>query len=171
MAIKPLQFEEFDLEKARSIIKSNKAQSITFIEKHHAFEDIIEETAARVGDLGISNGTVYLYIKGDSCTEKMKRNLLEIIMSVHRVIIFGDSKNWPLYDNKMQFVSPEGLFEDNHQRFFIYQSAAYNVALVARHVVKNGEEGIEAAMTTDPDAVSLVSQVVGAVTYKQQNQI
>jgi len=171
LAIKPLRFDEFNLEQAKSIIKSEKADSITFIDDHHAFEDVIEQTANRVGELGIKTGTAYIFVRGGGCTERMKRNLLEIIMSVHKIIVFGDQKSWPFFDAKMEFVNLEDYLEDNHQRFFIYQSPSYNVALVARHVVRESNEVIEAAMTTDPEAVALVSQVLGSQVYKQQNQI
>jgi hypothetical protein len=164
-----LVYENFDIDQAKEMIKKDEETSIVFIEEHGIFEDSIEETAQKATGACVENGTVYLYLKGKACTDRMRRNIVNFLMCVHKIVIFGDRENWPLTDPKIQFVNPEGIFAENHQRFFIFQSAAFNVALVARHAYKDNQEVVEAAMTREPEAVSLLGQTIGTRMYNQNN--
>lgn len=165
LAIKPLRFDQFDFNQAQELIKDDRKGAITFMGDHGDFEGTLEGIAKQVGDSKIAHGTFYLFVKGNGCTARMERNLLNILMSVQNMYIFGDPAAWPIHDSKIKFVNPEGIFEDNHQRFLIFQSPAYNVALVARHHEHNSEEMVEAAMTNAQDAVSLLSQSIGTKIY------
>lgn len=165
LAIKPLKFDKFDFLEAKEIIKKERESSITFFGEHNYFEDTINEITKKVAEAKLNSGTVYLYLVGKGCTDRMKHNLLDLVMSIHALYIFGNPADWPLTDPKIKFVDPDDIFEDNHQRFFIFQSAAYNVALVARHEMHDGQEMIEAAMTNANDAVSLLSETIGTKIY------
>jgi len=165
LAIKPLTFDSFNLEQAKSVIKKENECCVTFIGDHGYFENTLEEIVKNVAGSNIKNGTVYIYVKGSGCSERVKRNLIELDLNVSRIIIFGKSEDWEIRDSKISFVDPDDIFEDNHQRFFAFQSAGYNVALVARHSQHDGKEVIEAAMTTVDGAVSLVTQSIGTRIY------
>lgn len=165
LAIKPLKFDNFDYVEAQDLIKKERQSSITFIGEHNYFESTIEEVTKKVIDTHLNVGTVYIYVKGKGCSERIKRNLLELVMNVHAIFIFGNPDDWQISDPKIKFVDPDDIFADNHQRFFMFQSPAFNVALVARHETHEGEERIEAAMTNANDAVALLGQTVGAKIY------
>jgi hypothetical protein len=165
LAVKPLKFDTFDLEQAQGIVKKEREGAITFIGEHGYFEELLDTTAKKATNDNIQGGTLYIFVKGDGCTERMRRNLVEILMGVRSVVIFGDAEKWMIVDPKIKYVDHEDIFTDNHQRFFIYQSPAYNVALVSRHEDYNGEVAIEAALSNASDAVSLLSQTVGTHLY------
>jgi hypothetical protein len=165
LAIKPLKFDQFDYLQARELIKKDREGSITFFGEHSNFENTVEEVTKKVTEAKLEHGTVYLYLKGKGCSERMLRNLMELSMTVHAIYIFGNKEDWPIPDPKIKFVDPADMFADNHQRFFVYQSSAYNVALVARHELHDGQEMMEAAMTNADDAVSLLSQTIGNRIY------
>lgn len=169
MAVKPLEFQSFDLETAKKIIKSENEDLITLFGEHGFFENTLGEIAANIATGGIRNGTLYIYIKGEGCSERVKRNIVGLSMNTHRMVIFGDPEKWPLRDPNITFVSPDDLFADNHQRFFVFQSPSYSVALVSRHEMRDGEEKIEAALTTNPEAVSMLAQTIGSKAYTKMN--
>jgi hypothetical protein len=58
------------------------------------------------------------------------------------------------------------MFKANHQRFFMYISPGYSVALVARHNSSTGEARIESMMSTAKDAVSMLAQKLGIAMYR-----
>lgn len=163
LAIKPVQCEKCDIEHIQNIIKKDKKDSITFIGEHGYFEDLLDTLARRVGDLGLKDGHMYLYVKSSSCKERFKNSLLELIINLKKIFIVGTPGEWPLQDPKIQFAQIEDRFADNHQRFFIYQSPTFQAALVSRH---NEKGEIEAATTNDPEAVNFISQIVGSKFYQ-----
>lgn len=163
LAIKPLDCSKCTFEKAKEVIKADKKEAVSFIGEHGYFEELIETLARRIGDLGLKDGHMYLYVKGDSCKEKFKRNLLELVLNLKHIFIIGDAKDWPIQDPKIKFSQIEDQFTDNHQRFFVYQSPSFQAALVARHD-ENGR--VEAAMTNDPEAVTFLAQILGSRVYK-----
>ena len=165
LAIKPLKFDKFDFLEARQLIKKDREDSITFYGEHNNFEMMIDEVAKKVTEAKLGTGTVYLYLKGKACNARMERNLLELVMNVHVIYIFGNPEDWPLRDPKIKFVDPADMFEDNHQRFFIFQSSGYNVAMVARHDMHDEREMTEAALTNANDAISLLTQTIGTRIY------
>lgn len=170
LAVKPLKFEEFDLEAARTIVKKEREGAITFYGEHGYFEEVLEATGKKIAESQLESGTLYIFIKGKGCTERLKRNMIEILMSVKKVIIFGNREDWLIDDSKISYVEPGEMFKENHQRFFVFQSASYNVALVSRHQQSEGEELIEAALSNASDAVGLLAQTVGVHLYHQHNE-
>lgn len=165
LAIKPLKFDQFDYDEAQNYIKEDKKGAITFIGDHGYFEQVLDAMVNQVAKSAIKTGTVYSYVKGQGCSDRFKRRLLELSMSVSNVIILGDPNNWPKMSGNIKFSQNYDIFADNHQRFFIFQSPSLNIALVARHEIHDGEEKIEAAITNDNGAVQLLAMTLGTRIY------
>jgi hypothetical protein len=106
------------------------------------------------------SGTVYLYVKGPDSVARINKKLFELSFHVDKIIIFGDQTLWPRMSENIFFTGSDDIFTDNHQRFFIYQSSSYNAALVARQTGQEGEQRIEAAVSSAPDAVSLLAMTL-----------
>ncbi len=167
LAIKPLKFDEFSLEQARGMIKDERKESVAFISEHSYFETVIDALAKKVKGLGFANmGTLYINLQGKGCTTRMKQNLLELTLAASKIYIFGKKEDWELTDPKIVFVDRLDIFEDNHQRFFIYISPGYSVALVARHNDSKGDDRVESMMSTAKDAISMVAQKLSIAMYR-----
>lgn len=166
LSVKPLPMDELDFSVAQDYIKAEKQGSIVFTDDHQYFEDTIDAMANRIGKQISGQGTLYIYIKGQNSSDKLKRRLIGLAVSVGRVFIFGELENWPTASDNVTFSQNYDIFADNHQRFFVYQSAALNIALVARHHLHDGKEKIEGAITNAPDAVSVIAQTIGTNLYQ-----
>lgn len=171
LAVKPLNLNEFDFKEAQSVIKKDKLESITFLGEHGYFEHILDAFTHQVAESQTKGGTVYIYIRGAGCTERLKRRLVEMLMHVNSVIIFGDQTHWPISHPRIKFTKNFDIFADNHQRFFIFHGPGYNVALVSRHHEHEGVEETEAAITNDPEAVSLLALTVGTKIYPLEDEV
>lgn len=165
LAVKPLPLEKLDFESAQRLIKKDKAGAVTFIGEHGYFEEALEGMVNRVSALGVKTGTVYINIKGQGCTDRIKKKLMELSMSVGNVIIFGSPEKWPAMGADIRFTSNDDIFEDNHQRFFICHTPSFSIALVARHEQHDGVVKTEAIITNDSDAVNILAVTVGTKIY------
>ena len=96
--------------------------------------------------------------------------MLKIILNVDHIYIIGEAKDWKISDPKIDFLKIENIFPDNHQRFIIFRSPSYNVAMTARKTKckKNGKDRIEGALTNKKDAVSFLAQILGTKIYSQK---
>jgi hypothetical protein len=168
LPLSPLVEEPFDLEKAKAVIKEEHKDDITFVGQHDYFEDILDTIEQRVGNLQLEQGTLYIYIKGENSKKRIERNLLNIVLHVDKIFIIGSPADWSFNDPRIQFLGIEEEFEPNHQRFLVFNSPSYNVALVARHVQRNGNTEIEAALSNKKEAVSYISQLLAPFSYKKQ---
>jgi hypothetical protein len=89
LAIKPLRFEDFSLEQARTMIKEDRKESIAFIGEHSYFEEVIDSLSKKVKGLGYSNsGSIYIKLHGKGCTTRMKQNLLELTLTANKIYIY-----------------------------------------------------------------------------------
>jgi hypothetical protein len=169
LAIKPLPEDNFDLEKAREVIKEENKDDITFIGQHGYFEDVLDTVEQRIGNLRPAESSLFIYIKGESSKSRIERNLLNIILNVDHIYIVGTPQEWRINDPKIKFIQIEDIFTDNHQRYLIFRSPTYNVALVSRHSESNDEDKrkIEAALTNKKEAVALLTQIIGTKIYRQ----
>jgi hypothetical protein len=165
LAIKPLIFDNFDFAEAESLIKKDRVGAITFIGEHGYFENALEAMIGKAATKSGHGGTVYVNVKGQGCTEKIKRRLMELSMSFDSVIIFGEKEKWPNVGGNVKFTKNDDIFADNHQRFFIAHSPSINIALVARHETHVGVERTEAAITNAPDAVNVLAVTIGTKIY------
>ncbi len=172
LAIKPLpENDNLCQVKAQSVVKEENKDDISFIAQHGYFEDILDTVEQRIGNLKPENGVLYIYIKGDDSRKRIERNLLNIIMYVNKVYIVGKAEDWSFNDPRIEFIGIEDRFVDNHQRFLIFNSASYNVALVSRRgecVNPEDKAQIEAALTNKKEAVSFLSQTLAPLFYKSQ---
>lgn len=168
LAIKPLKDEAFDLEKAKDIIEEENKDDITFIADHGYFEDVLDTVEQRIGNLRPENGTLYIYIKGDSSKARIERNLLSIVLYVSKIYIVGNASDWTFNDPKIKFLDIEDRFTPNHQRFLIFNSPTYNVALSARHIDKDGKTVTEGSLTNKKEAVTYLNQVLAPFFYRNQ---
>jgi len=165
LAIKPLPVEKLDFEEAQNVIKKDKLAAVTFIGEHGYFEQALEAILIRVSALGIKTGTVYINIKGQGCTDKIKRKLMELATSVGEVVIFGEREKWPVIGANIKFTTNDDIFTDNHQRFFVCHTPSFNMALVSRHEQHDGVEKTEAIITNDPSAVNILAITIGTKIY------
>jgi len=165
LGTKPLPLEKLDFEAAQNVIKKDKAEAVTFIGEHGYFEEALDAMVARASSLGTKTGTVYINIKGQGCTDRIKRKLMELAMSVGEVIIFGEREKWPIIGANVKFTTNDDIFADNHQRFFICHTPSFNIALVARHATRDGKERIEAIVTNDSEAVNILGVTIGTRIY------
>jgi hypothetical protein len=164
-AVKPLKVDNLDFEEAQNVIKKDKAAAVNFVGEHGYFEQSLEAMLNQAANLGLKTGTIYINVKGQGCTERVKRKLMELAMSVGQVIIFGVRENWPIIGENIKFTSNDDIFVDNHQRFFICQTPSFNIALVSRHEMHEGVEKTEAIITNDADAISLLGITIGTKIY------
>lgn len=171
MAVKPLVRDEFDFEEAQEVIKKERASSIMFTSDHFEFERIMDAMTEKISQSVDKKGVVYIYVKGQGCTDRFKKKLLELSMKVNKIVIFGDPKKWPVLtiNNNISFTQSYDILADNHQRFFIYASPSFNIALVARHHLHDGEERTEAIVTNAADAVSMAAQTLGTKIQLSNN--
>lgn len=167
LAIKPLNEEAFNLEKAKEIIKEENKENISFIAQHGYFEDVLDTVEQRIGNLQPHAGTLYIYIKGDSSKKTIERNLLNLVLYVNQIYIVGKASDWSFNDPKINFLDIEDKFTPNHQRFLIFNSPSYNVALTARHIEQKGETVTEGALTNKKEAVTFLNQVLAPFSYKK----
>jgi len=165
LAVKPLTFDEYDFERAQTVIRQDKQGLVTFIGEHDYFEKSLEAMVEKVAQIGTKTGTIYIDIKGTGCSDRIKRRLFDLAASADTVIIFGDPARWPEMSTNIKFSARDDIFADNHQRFFIYHSSGYNIALVSRHHTHEGIERTEAVITNDPAAVSLLGVTIGTKAY------
>jgi len=168
LAIKPLAAEPFDLEKARAVIKEENKDDISFVGQHGYFEDVLDTVQQRTGNIDLNQGVLYVYIKGQDSRKRVERNLLSIVLNVDKIFIVGKAEDWSFNDPKIKFLDIESEFAENHQRFLIFNSPSYNVALVARHTSAGADRRIEAALTNKKEAVSYASQVLAPFSYQKQ---
>lgn len=168
LAIKPLTPGELDIEKAKEIVKEENKDDISFITDHGYFEDILDTVEQRIGNLQLHSGILYVYIKGDSSKARVERNLLNMVLYVDKIYIIGNAADWSFNDPKIKFLDIEDQFAPNHQRFLIFNSPSYNVALTARHIEKGGKTVTEAALTNKKEAVAFLNQVLAPFFYKSQ---
>lgn len=164
-AVKPLRVDVLDFEEAQKVIKKEKSAAVNFVGEHGYFEQSLDAMLNQAANIGLKTGTIYINVKGQGCTEKVKRKLMELAMSVGEVIIFGERDSWPIIGENIKFTSNTDIFCDNHQRFFICQTPAFNIALVARHELHEGVERTEAIITNDADAISLLGVTIGTKIY------
>lgn len=170
LAIKPLEIAGFDIERAKEVIREENKKDISFIPQHGYFEDVMDTVEKRIGNLQPESGILYVYIKGDSSKQRIEKNLLSIILHVSKIYIIGKAEDWTFNDPKIKFVDIEDAFTDNHQRFLIFNSPTYNVALVSRHGLATSGEKVqtEAAITNKKEAVTYLNQVLAPLFYEQQ---
>jgi len=164
-ATKPLPIDRLDFESAQKVIKKDKASAVTFVGEHDYFERSLGAILEQVGSPGIKSGSLYINVKGQGCTEKVKRKLIELSMSVNEIIIFGNPSNWPNIGANIKFTSNDEIFADNHQRFFICHTPSYNIALVSRQEIHDDETKTEAIITNDPTAVAMLGVTIGTKIY------
>jgi hypothetical protein len=165
LAVKPLKFKEFDFAEAQEVIKQDKQVAVTFIGDHNYFEKALEAMVEKVILSQTQNGSIYINVRGQGCTEQIKRKLFELSNTASSIIIFGDKGEWPRIASNVKFSENEDIFTDNHQRFFIYHSGGFNIALLARHEMHKGKEMTEAIITNDPGAVSMLGITIGTKAY------
>lgn len=165
LAIKPLNLTNFDFAEAESLIKKDREGAITFVGEHGYFEQALEAMVVKAANKSTKGGTLYINIKGQGCSEKIKKRLIEFSMSFDSVIIFGEREKWPSVSSNIHFTSNDDILADNHQRFFVCHSQSFNIALVSRHELHKGVERTEAAITNAADAVNLLAVTLGTKIY------
>lgn len=168
LAIKPFDANPFSIDAAREVIKEENRDSITFIGEHGYFEDVLETVGKRISSLPPSESSLYIYIKGSDSKNRLEKNLLSIILNVKHIYIVGRSDEWRINDPKIKFVELENIFTDNHQRFLIFRSPTYNIALASRHSIpKEGGKRTEGALTNNKEAVAFLTQIIGIKMYQK----
>lgn len=165
LAIKPLRLDKFDFNEAEGLIKKDREGAITFVGEHGYFEQALEAMIVKAATKVGPGGTLYVNVKGEGCTEKVKRRLMELSMSFDSVIIFGDKEKWPNVGGNVKFSANDDIFADNHQRFFICHSSAFNIALVSRHEAHEGQDITEAAISNAADAVNVLAVTISTKIY------
>jgi hypothetical protein len=165
LAIKPLKFEAYDFEEAQTIIKKEKQGAVSFIGEHGYFEKTLDVMVGQAATSEAHHGTIYINIQGEGCTAKIKKRLMELSMHVDSIIIFGDPEKWPAGLTNVKFTQNFDILKDNHQRFFIYHSPAYNIALISRHEKHNGAEKTEAIVSNDQQAIDMLGVTIGTKVY------
>lgn len=168
LAIKPLNDEAFCIERAEEVIKEENKGNITFIGQHGYFEDVLDTVEQRIANLKPAESSLFIYIKGENSKQRIEKNLLNIILNVDHIYIVGKPQEWRITDPKIKFIQIEDIFTDNHQRFLIFRSPTYNVAMVSRHseCSPKGKRLIEGALTNKKEAVSLLTQIIGTKIYQ-----
>jgi thiamine pyrophosphokinase len=77
LAIKPLPEDDFDLEKAREVIKEENKDDITFIGQHGYFEDVLDTVEQRIGNLRPAESSLFIYIKGEDSRQRIEKKFIK----------------------------------------------------------------------------------------------